>query len=265
MAASSEEAMLAVFNDLIAKNPDAGAYAYFNRANMLAELGRHEEALRDYDHVIAVEPAYGEDDGMPGAAWYNRGNSLWALGRLEEAIASYDEALALCGDDYPDAAAGILFNKASIALAQDRRDEALALLEKSIEIDPEAPEAHIVRAHTLADLGRGQEALELLERQALEWPGWSDHWTVRAEILLKMHAPEQARQLLLQMPGEHWDDPPWWCAYLDSLVELSRPDEAMEQIERLLSHHPDWAEPIAQRYQSKLGTHPRWATATSPR
>ena len=51
-------------------------------------MGRHEEAIADYDTAIRLNPDYAE-------AYNNHGNAKSALGRHEEAITDYDTAIGI--------------------------------------------------------------------------------------------------------------------------------------------------------------------------
>ena len=62
--------------------------ARINLGNALAQLGRFDEALAQYDALLAVQPSHAETH-------LNRGSALAGLGRAEEAIAAFDRALAL--------------------------------------------------------------------------------------------------------------------------------------------------------------------------
>ena len=56
------------------------------RASALFRLGRHAEAMVDWDKALARDPRL-------VAALIGRGNVLHALGRSEEALAEYDKAI----------------------------------------------------------------------------------------------------------------------------------------------------------------------------
>jgi tetratricopeptide (TPR) repeat protein len=62
--------------------------AYYNRGLMFAALGRHTEALVDFDAAIRLDP----HDAM---AYSDRGNAHGALGRHAEALADYDAAIRI--------------------------------------------------------------------------------------------------------------------------------------------------------------------------
>ncbi|HEY0767531.1 MAG TPA: tetratricopeptide repeat protein, partial [Steroidobacteraceae bacterium] len=56
--------------------------------NVLLELGRHDEALRSYDHALQLNPTLAD-------ACNNRGNALRELKRPDEALQSYERALKI--------------------------------------------------------------------------------------------------------------------------------------------------------------------------
>ena len=54
-----------------------------NYANLLAQMGRHAEALAQYDQALALRSNFFE-------ALYNRGNLLLEINRVAEALADFD-------------------------------------------------------------------------------------------------------------------------------------------------------------------------------
>ncbi len=60
------------------ENGEASPYYYYNSANFLVDVGRYEEAEREYKRAIAINPKY-------AAAYYSLG-ALYALtGRVNKA------------------------------------------------------------------------------------------------------------------------------------------------------------------------------------
>ena len=60
--------------------------AYLHRGNVYAGLGKHDQAIDNFDRALALDPA-------AIGALINRGNALRALDRFDEAIESYRGAL----------------------------------------------------------------------------------------------------------------------------------------------------------------------------
>ena len=78
------------YDDAIQLKPDY-AEAYYNRGNVKARLGKDEDAIKDYDKAIQLKPDYAE-------AYDDRGNSKAQLGKHEDAIKDYDKAIQLKPD-----------------------------------------------------------------------------------------------------------------------------------------------------------------------
>ncbi|SDW76328.1 Tetratricopeptide (TPR) repeat [Amycolatopsis xylanica] len=111
----------------------------YNRGQVLAMMGRLEEALADYQAVIEVDPEFSEHH-------FNVGNLLRQLGRHTEALRAYEHALSL---DPP-------FPECYYNLADTRRElgddeQALADFGYVIELDPAHVDARINRAGMLRD------------------------------------------------------------------------------------------------------------------
>ena len=95
----------------------------------------------------------------------------YRLGDLDRAIRQWRTALAEGGDDWPDEwKSGTLQNVGDALRAQGKPEEALAELERSLEIQTAAegrlgePDLHVVTAACLHSLGRTSEAIERLDR-----------------------------------------------------------------------------------------------------
>ncbi|GMU21330.1 MAG: hypothetical protein AMXMBFR13_14230 [Phycisphaerae bacterium] len=70
---------------LLAAEPQ-DVFLNFGLAMEYFKLGRHEEALAQFDHLIGIDPAY-----VP--AYFQKGNSLVTLGRTEEARAVLQQGI----------------------------------------------------------------------------------------------------------------------------------------------------------------------------
>lgn len=85
------EAAAKDYGRCLTRAPDVGE-TYFLRGNSYAELGRHSEAIEDYDRALASE-GVARRDGEPWsdfAIFYNRGNMHACLGNFAEAISDYN-------------------------------------------------------------------------------------------------------------------------------------------------------------------------------
>ncbi len=159
-----------------------------NRANALAELGRLDEALAQYDIVLAAQPGHAESQ-------FNRGNVLSMLGRHEEAIAAYDRALAL-RPQYTNA----LLNRAMALQTLGRHEDALANFRRVLAIDKANADAHHNEALLLLTLGDYRRGFEKYEwrwqrtgmpprRRNLGKPLWLGEYPLSRKTIL-LHAEQ---------------------------------------------------------------------------
>jgi tetratricopeptide (TPR) repeat protein len=196
----------------IERDPDAPAVVA-NRAYMLLDAGRAEEALALFRHLETIEPRW--------AAPYGEANALAAMGRLEEAIPLYEkgierapmipylfQGLGFAYEDlgdyekaretyrralelFPDSSLGqgvlsVLEAKAgNPAEALARADEALALR-------PDHLGLRLNRVALLAQVGRVDEAIAEGEELVLE-PGVAAHAHAHLGILYDRYRPDPSR------------------------------------------------------------------------
>src|ERR1700694_1511769 len=115
--------------------------ARINRGNALAELGRLEEAIAEYDRALAMFPNH------PGAL-FNRGNALHGMGRYDEAIAAFDRALAIVPRH-----AEAWNNRATALYALNRHAQALESCARAIAVRKDYADAHHNEALSLLAMG----------------------------------------------------------------------------------------------------------------
>jgi tetratricopeptide (TPR) repeat protein len=112
-----------------------------NRAQVYSGLGRLEDALADFDRVIAVDPNYPEYH-------FDRANLLHRLGRDHEALDEYAAAIRL-GPPFPEAH----YNRSQVLTDLGDLEAARADLDYVLELDPTNIDAWVNRAGLLATLG----------------------------------------------------------------------------------------------------------------
>jgi len=129
------------------------------RGGLLSQLGRHDEAMAAWRQALASAPS-------PSAAFSlhtSLGRAEWTKsGSADAAAAHYERALAIDPDDVRT-----LGDLASLRIAQQRYDDALALFRRALEQTPDAPRLHAGRGYALYRIGQTDAAIESLER-ALE-------------------------------------------------------------------------------------------------
>ncbi len=140
------------FFPLGGKSVTAEANVHYNIGSLLAERGRHEEALVEYDRALADWPTN-------TFALINRGNSLDKLGRSDEALASYRRAEE-AGPKFWKAytSQGVVLHR------QKRLEEEAEVYRRGLAAG--GAEAQYLLGTTLDALGRPDEAVEAF-RQAI--------------------------------------------------------------------------------------------------
>lgn len=119
--------------------------------------------------------------------------SALALGTTDEAIRHADIAIELA----PDFAAGYIA-KANVLLALERDQEAVRLLRKAIELDPQNPALRLEAGDVcFFNLRQPQEALELYQQAGSVQRGFLPAYLRIAELQLHLKNPEAARTALL--------------------------------------------------------------------
>ena len=175
--------------------PDS-ADAHIGLGTAMSKLGRSEDAIRHWEEALRIKPDYAE-------AHYNLGLTAQQSGRLPEAVEHYEQVLRIKPDDLE------AHHNLGVALGQAGRSrEAMEQWEQVLRINPDSAEAHNNLGLALAQLGRVTEAM--------------GHW-------------EQALRINPDFAEAH--------ANLGlALVQLGRVPEAIEHWEQALRINPNSAE-----------------------
>jgi tetratricopeptide (TPR) repeat protein len=130
----------ALWRDSLAKNPYS-AQAHYNLAEILAEIGRPDEAAAHYRDALRLEPGFAQ-------AHNNLGALLGRQGHLDDAIAHFAEAVRI-EPDYAEA-----HNNWGVALAvRGDLSEAVAHFEQAVRLNPDHENARL-------NLRRSQEQVQ---------------------------------------------------------------------------------------------------------
>ena len=142
------------------KKLDALGYAqlWFNKANVLHDLGKYEEALELFDKAISFNPNHFQ-------AWTNKGLTLEKLGRFHEALDTYNHALEI-RNSYLDA----LHGKARVLLALKKYKDAINEYKKILGITNRDLEAWINLSNAYAQLKDYQNALDTIDKAITLFP-----------------------------------------------------------------------------------------------
>jgi len=171
---------LAIYSDTVDKRP-GNAWARYNLASVLAEMGHTPEAVPQFEAALRIDPRYyqahynlanalasqGRIDGAAShyraalllnpayaKAHYNYGNLLVHAGRTTEAAEQYEEAVRI-QPAYIEAQD----NLGSVLFGMGRLNEAAAHYRTALQFDPNITEAHYNLGNVLIRLGRTDEGI----------------------------------------------------------------------------------------------------------
>jgi len=122
------------------------AEALSNHGNVLSELNRHEEAIRQLTQATLINPHSPQNQ-------FNLGNALVKAGNLVAATKAFDSAICL-QPEFVDA----LQNYADALRELGRADEALALLKRAVALRPDDAELQIALGSVLQETGEIEES-----------------------------------------------------------------------------------------------------------
>lgn len=157
-----------------------GAYVAHNQLGILhATRGRYDEARREFETALAIQPSY--YDG-----WNNLGQISLDQNDLEGAVRHYTKAIA-----YRRAPKAL--NNLGTALARlGRHAEAERHFAQALQRDPSYATARFNHAAVLAELGRGDEALRESRSTIAEMPGNPQAHNSLGAVSLRLGRLEEA-------------------------------------------------------------------------
>ena len=192
------------------------------RAGALLKLDQFEEAIREAQAVLDMEPDH----------WHSFGQMIdaaVAMGRLQDAEAHAKELVRLA-----PAEPAALLTASEFYRSQDRLDQALELVDKTLGIDADDHEARNLRGFILFEMEDYRRASEELRRSASHHRGSvSTHCRLADSLLLSgewEEAVDVAEHLIEIDPMHHH------AHYVrgEALVELGRPADAIAAFDELL-------------------------------
>lgn len=208
-----------------------GWWALTMRGGAHTAVGRHEEAVADFDLVRARTPDLGQ-------LWDYWRWSMFALDRGEEAIVELDHALESSPGN------GRLLEIRGLALNElGRYREALRDLDRAIGLMPDVERLYTNRARVCINVGRVDQALADLRRDAAA-SGWARRVTVDA-LLWQGREDEAVRLVdgireIARQDSDH--DVMFTCWFVDAMS--GRWDLARQVVGWLRENHPEY-EPLA--------------------
>jgi tetratricopeptide (TPR) repeat protein len=234
------EEALAHLDPLLALVPEF-ALGHGAKAEGLHALGRHEEALASARHAVEIQP-----DLVPARV---------ALATILNAGKEHEEALEVLEATPGPPNPGALVQSGLAKSALGRKDEALADLERSLQLLPGNFQAHALVAGLHLEQHRVEEALASAKRAVEVAPGAGGGRFLLGIVLRRMGRIEDAaaafeKGLELGFESEF--------AKVDAATLPAyegRPEEAVRRLRTLAATHPDDA-----HVQSVLA----WVLSTYP-
>lgn len=115
------------------------------------EMGKYEEALKEFDKCLESNPKDAD-------VWRNKGSALYMLGRYEEAMEAFNNSLDLNPRD-----ANTWSFKGSTLYKLSRPEEALKALDKALQKNPNIFEVWFNKGSILFELGKYKQALSAVD------------------------------------------------------------------------------------------------------
>ncbi|MFH1011054.1 MAG: tetratricopeptide repeat protein [bacterium] len=227
--AGNYEEALVEFEQVVARKPDH-AEAWCGKGVVLGNLGRNTEALQAFEKAIQLKP-HGAN------AWNNKGGALGNLGRYTEALEACEKAIQL-KPDFAEAWYG-----KGLALGKlGRNTEALQACEKAIQLEPDFVEAWFAKGLALGKLGRYTEALEAREKAIQLKPDFAEAWYGKGLTLGNLGLNTEALQAFEKAIQLKPDFAEAWNNKGAALGNLGRYEEALQAYDKAIQLKPDFAE-----------------------
>jgi tetratricopeptide (TPR) repeat protein len=202
-AIGQEKQAVEAYTSLLSIRPPIDNYleVLFRRASAYNELAQNEDALKDYNELIAKSK-------NPDPEFYcGKSHSLAMLGRYTEALAASDKAFALNG-----ASAQAYASRSICYRLMGRDDDCLKDAEAALKIDPKNLDALQSRACILIDRDQLDAAEKDISLAIAEAPTISFNYCIKAEIDLEKGDLASAKTDIDN--AAKYDD----CSYMSYLV-----------------------------------------------
>ena len=199
------------------------------KANVLDEMGYHEQALECYRMAIDLNPGSEE-------TWFALGNCLFSLSRHEDELKCYERALEI-----NPAHQSSLINKGYTLHRLGRYREALDVYDEVLTRNYRLEKVHNNRGVTLHKLGRNDEALESYGRALSLKSDYSEAWLNRGSLLHEMGRDEEAFDSFVRLTELRPDSAKAWHLRGAVAAELGRRTQARMALEESLRKDPQYS------------------------
>lgn len=197
-----------------------------NKAAMLNELGRFEEAVQVCKRGISIDYQY-------PFLYNNLGNSLNDLGRFEEAVKVYKQGINIDPEDVD------LYYNLSISLdALGDSQEAVKVCKKALTINPKYPPLYINLGNLLQSSGSYDQAVEVYKQGISFIPEYFPLYNDLGNLLEDLGHYEEAVQAYRQAIAIDPQHPSLYHNLGNSLKNLHRYEEEVEVYKQGISINP---------------------------
>ncbi len=212
-------------------NPDY-ASAHNNLGKTLAAKGALDDAITAFRQAISLKPDY-------TMAHYNLGTTFFLKGEFDEAVAALREAVRL----KPHDAAAVHNNLGNALKKTGALDEAEDAFRTAIRLQPDQAQAYNGLGGLLCDDRANYDGAIAAFRRAIELrPDEADfHHNLGRALTEKGDLDEAVtayRQAILDNP----DDPGILSSFGDALIKKGSPDEAIAVLRKAIQLQPDLAD-----------------------
>jgi tetratricopeptide (TPR) repeat protein len=236
---------------------------WFNKAGILENLGRYEEAIAAYDKALTTGTA--DTPVGPGSTLVAKGRTLEKLGRNDEALTLYGrvpandryygEALkgkAALQERKGDREAALVSYRAAASVYKKQKEykSAVECFDRILALDPSDNEALYLKGAALVNqhsdtspAGLLDQALACLDSALAKEPQHAGILTAKGRCTLEKNNIEESLRFFDQALAIHPADYEALMHKGLALMRLMRYDEALAVFDRTCSQHPDNAVP----------------------
>jgi tetratricopeptide (TPR) repeat protein len=132
-----------------------------------------------------------------------------------------------------------LFNQGSTLVELRRYDEAIVLIDKVLQFQPNYPQAWVKRGEALLELQKNDEALKAFEEALKFKSDYAPAWYGRSKVLDKLQRHEEALAAVNKAVQIQPDDATAWYFQGELLDKLQRYEEALAALNQAVQIKPD--------------------------
>ena len=171
------QSQVTIWTDTLSKQPE-NHRAHTNLGKSLADLGRIDDAMAQYEEAIAIDPS-------DAPAQSNLGALLINLGREEEGKVHLQEAIR-AKPNYSLAH----YNLGQQFALEEKSDDAIRQLQMAIKLDPGDADSYYYLGYAHERLGKIRESIDDYKMSLRLRPDWPAALIKLARLLASQHDPQ---------------------------------------------------------------------------